>query len=135
MLAHLQPQFQGEALHSWEGITKEVKTTCQAMGLPDATQQYVSRQEAKEAMNIHHLITVKKEMEGKSKCDKIYTKDLRVMQDFIKDNSLENARMEVLWMTNMLDTRSTMKGKYSKQYNCPHCKEGREQGTLENPSI
>ena len=52
-----------EALHSWEGITKEVKTICQAMGLPDATQQYVSRQEAKEAMNIHHLITVKNEME------------------------------------------------------------------------
>ena len=63
-----------EALHSWEGITKEVRTICQAMGLPDATQQYVSRQEAKEAMNIHHLITVKKEMEGKSKCDQIYIK-------------------------------------------------------------
>ena len=72
-------------------------------------------------------------MEGKSKCDKIYTKDVRVMQDFMKQKSLENARIEVLWMTDMIDTRSTMKGKYNKLYNCPHCQEGRELGTIETP--
>ena len=49
----------------------------------------------------------------------------------MKEKSLENSRIEVLWMTDMLVTRSTMKGKYDKKYNCPHCKEGRVQGTLE----
>ena len=53
------------------------------MGLPDATRQYIGRREAKEAMSLHHLVTLKKEMEGKSKCDKIYNKDVRIMQDFI----------------------------------------------------
>ena len=90
------------------------------------------RNEANEAMNLHHLITVKKEMEGKTKCDQIYKRDIRKMHEFMLDKSLENARMEVLWLTDMLDTRSTMKGRY-RQYACPHCCEGRDLGTLETP--
>ena len=121
-----------EQLHSWGGITQEVKDICQEMGLPNATQQFVSRQEAKEAISLHHLITIKKEMEGKRKCDQIYKRDIRKMQEFMLDKSLENARMEVLWLTDMLDTRSTMKGRY-RQYACPHCCEGRDLGTLETP--
>ena len=33
----------------------------------------------------------------------------------------------------MLDTRSTMKGKYKNQHNFPHCPEGRNLGTIETP--
>ena len=51
-------------------------------------------------------------MEGKSKCDMIQNLDFREMQVFMKDKSLENSRMEILWLTNMIDTRTTMKGKY-----------------------
>ena len=42
--------------------------------------------------------------------------------------------MEVLWLTDMIDTRSTMKGKYNKKYTCPHCQEGRDLGTIETPT-
>ena len=36
----------------------------------------------------------------------------------------------------MIDTRTMMKGKYEKdKYNCPHCREGREEGVLETPSL
>ena len=43
--------------------------------------------------------------------------------------------MEFLWDTMMLDTRTTMKGRYEKdKYSCPHCREGREEGVLETPS-
>ena len=41
--------------------------------------------------------------------------------------------MEVLWLTDMIDTRSTMKGKYNKKYTCPHCQEGRDLRIVENP--
>ena len=58
-----------EQLHSWGGITQEVKDICQEMGIPDATQQFVSKKEVKDAMSLHHLITVRKEMEGKEKYD------------------------------------------------------------------
>ena len=34
----------------------------------------------------------------------------------------------------MIDTRTTMKARYEKdKYNCPHCREGREEGALETP--
>ena len=102
------------------------------MGLPDATKVRVGRKEAKEAMSLHNISIIKKEMEGKSKCDQIYNKDFRKIQDFMKQKSLENARIEVLWLTNMLDTRTAMKAKYN-QYNCPHCEEGTKEGVLESP--
>ena len=41
--------------------------------------------------------------------------------------------MEILWLTNMLDTRTTMKGKYKNGYWCPHCSDGTIRGTLESP--
>ena len=48
-------------------------------------------------------------MEGRSKCDNIRNVDTRKMQDFMLDKSLENSRMEVLWLTNMLDTKTNNK--------------------------
>ena len=103
------------------------------MGLPDATLKYLNRKEIKEAMCYHHLGILKKEMLGKSKCDEIRNTDTRKIQDFMLEKSLENARLEVLWLTNMLDTRTTMKGKYKEPYTCPHCNEGRNFGALESP--
>jgi hypothetical protein len=88
----------------------------------------------KEAIGLHNLTVIKKEMEGKSKCDSIRNLDFRKIQDFMKDKSLENSRMEILWLTNMLDTRTTMKGKYKNGYQCPHCSDGMIRGTLESPS-
>ena len=71
-------------------------------------------------------------MKGKFKCDQIYKKDLRKRQVFMNNKSLENARIEILWLTSMIDTRTSMKGKY-KKYNCPHCREGMDEGVLESP--
>jgi hypothetical protein len=122
-----------ELAQGWPGITMEVKAICRQMGLPDATEKYLYRKEVKEAMSYHHLKIIKEEMEGKSECEKVRKIDTRQMQDFMLEKSLENSRMEVLWLTDMLDTRTTMKAKY-KQYHCPHCNDGRLSGTLESPS-
>ena len=86
-----------------------------------------------DALDFLHLQLVKRDMEEKSKCDRICNKDLRKMQSFMIEKSLENSRLEVLWLTNMIDTRTTMKGKYKEPYNCPHCSDGLEAGTLESP--
>ena len=54
------------------------------------------------------------------------------MQEYMKQKSLENSRLEFIWETNMIDTRMNMKGRYKKnQYECPHCHEGRQSGVLE----
>ena len=89
----------------------------------------------RDALSFHHLQVVKKEMQGKSKFDKICNKDLRKMQHFMIHKSLENSRLEVLLLTNMVDTRTTMKGKYKEPYNYPHRSDGLEAGTLESPLL
>ena len=61
--------------------------------------------------------------------------DLRKMQSYMLQKSLSDSRMEFLWQTNMLDSRSTMKGKYNKdQYWCPTCIEGRSIRAIESPA-
>ena len=40
----------------------------------------------------------------------------------------------MLWLTDMLDTRTTMSGRYGGRRTCPHCPEGRERGQEESPS-
>ena len=50
------------------------------------------------------------------------------MQEFMKEKSFENCRLDVLWLTNMVDTKMKMKGKYEKQYTCPHCIDGLQAG-------
>ena len=49
--------------------------------------------------------------------------------------NLSKRRMEFMWDTLRICTRTTMKGKYEKdKYNCPLCRGGRENGVLETPS-
>ena len=40
------------------------------------------------------------------------------MQKYMTDKSLEDSRLEFKWRTNMLDTRTTMKGKYKPGQTC-----------------
>ena len=103
------------------------------MGLADATKQYLTRAEVKESLEFHHSQVLKQEMEGKSKCHDICNRFLRKIQDNMKEKSLENSRVEVLWLKNMIDSRKTMKGKYNEPYTCPHCSDGLEAGAIESP--
>ena len=64
-------------------------------------------------------------MEPLSKLRYIRNTDTRRMQEYMKQKSLENSRIEFVWETNMIDTRMNMKGRYQKdKYQCPHCQEG-----------
>ena len=48
------------------------------------------------------------------------------------EKSLEDSRLEFLWLTDMLDSRTTMSKKYSSPY-CPHCAAGQVLGAVESP--
>ena len=116
-----------EREQGWKGLTSEVKALCQLVGLPDANDKYIHRDEIKKAVMYHNMKIVKQELEGLKKTKPLSCKDLSQMQPFMFEKSLADSRMEVLWLTNMLDTRATMKGKYGKDdIYCPHCPEGRQ---------
>ena len=82
------------------------------------------------------LAEVKKEMNSDKykKLDHIKHLDCRYMQPYMKNKSLEDSRLEFRWLTDMLDTKTTMPGRYGGGRTCPDCPEGREGGQEESPS-
>ena len=118
----------------WPGIMKEVKEICRAVGLEDVTIKYIHRDKVKEYIQYFDMKCAKEKMEPLEKCRLIRREDCRFVKSYMFEKSLEQSRLEFIWQTQMLDTRTTMKGKYQKNnYTCPHCVEGREQGVLESP--
>ena len=83
----------------------------------------------------HNMAEVKSEMQSENykKLDKIKYADCRTMQPYMKEKSLEDSRLEFRWMTNMLDTRTTMPGRHGRKKTCPHCPGGREDRQEESP--
>ena len=118
----------------WPGLIREVKEICLLVGLSDITHKFIHRKEVVEYMQYHDMKCAKEKMEPLDKCRVIRSRDCRFVQPYMFQKSLEQSRLQFLWDTQMIDTRTTMKGKYEKEkYNCPHCTEGREQGALETP--
>ena len=119
----------------WPGLTREVQDICKKVGLQDVTKKYICRKEIYENIQCYDMKIVKEKMATLEKCQYIRNRDLRVIQPYMLEKSLQQSRMEFLWDTMMIDTQTTMKSKYEKdKYSCPHCDEGREQGVLETPS-
>ena len=112
----------------------EVREICQAIGLEDVTYKYIHREKVIEYMQYYDMKYAKEKMQPLDKCITIRNQDCRFVQPYMFKKSLEQSRLEFLWQTNMLDTRTTMKGKYPKgKYSCPHCLGGKEHGVLETP--
>ena len=91
----------------WDGLTREAKEACSNIRLGDITENYITREKIKEAIVYHNMAEVKEEMQSENykKLNKIKYGDFREMQLYMKEKSLEDSRMEFLWLTDMLDTR------------------------------
>ena len=114
----------------WEGLTKEVMQMCEEIGLPNPCTVFLNRQEVSEAVMYSHLKILKKEY-SMEKLRHLQNTDIRYMQKYMAQVSLENSRLEFRYRTRMLDTRADMGKRYSFKY-CPHCPAGRQEGVLEN---
>ena len=127
--------LQEQLIQGWPGLIKEAQVICITVGLPDVTNSYIFRKDVVKSMEFYSMKIAKEKMVGKEKCRHLINKDFRKMQPYMLSKSLEHSKIEFLWQTDMLDTRTTMKAKYLKnQYSCPHCSEGRSVGILESPS-
>ena len=114
----------------WNGLTQEVADICRRIGLPNACKQYLSREQVSKNIKLSSLKKLKEDMRGLIKLDKIKNEDLRCPQEYMRTESLEDARLEFRWRTGMLDNRGCM-GKRYKSKACPHCPAGREEGVEE----
>ena len=117
----------------WPGLIEEVQVICKTVGFADVTKKYLNRQEVKEYIEYYDMKLAKNDMAPLEKCTAIRNRDFRSVQPYMYEKSLELSRLEFLWETRMIDTRTNMKGKYDKdKYSCPHCRQGREHGVLES---
>ena len=115
----------------WPGLIKEVQNICKTVGLEDVTKHYHRRDKILEYVQFYDMKIAKEKMLPLEKCKLIRDRDCRDVRPYMFKKSLQQSRMEFLWETAMIDTRTTMKSKYEKdKYECPHC----EEGVLETPS-
>ena len=114
----------------WDGLTKEVMEFCKEIGLQNPCKEFLDRKEVSEAIMISHLKTLKEEY-SMEKLKHLKNTDIRYMQKYMTQASLENARLEFRYRTRMLDNRADMGKRYSFKY-CPHCPAGRQDGVVEN---
>ena len=117
---------------NWEGLAKEARELCGSLGLPDVAKQDIHREDIKSAVMYHNLKTVKAEMAPLKKLSLIKNSDCREMAAYMTEKSLEDSRLEFLWLTDMLYSRTTMSKKYNSPY-CPHCVAGQVLGVVESP--
>ena len=87
------------------------------MGLPNACEEFISRQEVVEAMLYNHLKILKEEYKMK-KLEHLRKEDMRYMQKYMTMTSLENAREEFRYRVGMLENRANMGRKCSGKA-CP----------------
>ena len=74
----------------WEGLTTEVAKICQLAGLPNICNDFIHRKEVIEAIEVHHMMEVKEEMETLSKMSV-----LKLREPYINQKSLANSRTPV----------------------------------------
>ena len=95
-----------------------------------ACQQYVGREQVMAQIKLSSLKQVKEDMQGLVKLSMVKNEDLRKPQTYMKNVSLEDARLEFRYRTGMLDNRGCIGKRYVSKA-CPHCPAGREEGVEE----
>ena len=103
------------------GLGQEVSQICREIGLPDASRMEVSKEELKEAIQIHHLKALKDEMVGKVKLQELSNTDMRKAQEYV-DWGVEECRMAYRLQTQMFDCRANMPSRYRRDLECRACK-------------
>ena len=120
--------LQEQLRQGWQGLAQEVVDICKKIGLPNACLVYVHRREVSEAILLSHLKVLKEEYNMK-KLKHLQHTDIRYRQSYMKMSSLEYARIEFKYRTNMLNNRANMGKKYAEK-NCVHCPAGRGKGVV-----
>ena len=84
----------------WPGLAQEVVNICKNIGLPNACLEYIHRKEISEAILISHLRVLKEEYKME-KLKHLRNTDIQYRQEYMMMSSLEYARVEFKYRTNM----------------------------------
>ena len=113
--------FEEQLFLTLPGLTKEVKEICQEIGIADICSEEVVEEEVEEAISVHHLKSLKKEMESKWKCRNLINTDMRKSQKFITTLNLEACCIGIRILTYMIKCAGNMRRLYVGREECIMC--------------
>ena len=99
-----------------------MKEICRTLQIPDITENNVTREEVKDALDIHHLKNLKEEMGDKVKYRDMKNEDLRKPQQFMRELNLEQCAIAMRVKTYMINCAGNMKGRYRGREECGKCR-------------
>ena len=105
----------------WPGLASEVANLCQVLALPNVGVTEVDKKVIKDAIRMHHLRELKKELSKYKKVENMANMDLRKPQDYLSNRSLHYCRTACRLQTQMFDCRANMPGKYGGLTECMNC--------------
>ena len=86
---------------------------CSALGIPDANEVMITKQEVKRAIFEHHYNDMVENVKEKKKLGAIKEDDFREVQPYFKDRSVDNVRMAFKIRTEMVQE---IPGNYKNKY-------------------
>ena len=114
----------------WPGLGEEVTGICHALGIPDANELIITKQEVKRAIVQHHYNDMVESVKEKKKLDAIKEDDFSDVQPYFKDKSVENVRMAFKIRTEMVPeipgnykNKYRVKGSETDGLKCSECEE------------
>ena len=93
------------------GLVMEVKEICSKIGIADICENSVTKEEVKDALEIHHLKIMKEEMGDKEKYKDIKNEDIRKPQEFLKEMNLEQCAIATRVKCYMINCAGNMRGR------------------------
>ena len=117
-VVHTTPEEQ--KLNGWPGLAKEVSERCKEIGIADVNNTEVSKDTVKEEIFYHHYRELKTEMEEREMLSDVCHEDFKEVQQYMKNNSVEQARMKFSLRAKMYNCRANLHGKYDEEdRGCP----------------
>ena len=101
--------------HDWPGLSKEVTTICEQIGLSDINDNDISVTMIKKAVLNHHYEGLKTQIGNSKKMMKHKEDDITDVQSYLKGKSVDNARMAFRIRSEMVkDIRGNFKDKFKR---------------------
>ena len=88
--------------HDWPGLGQEVTKICDEIGIADVNNSMVAKSEIKKAIINHHYEEMTIEVKKKTKLEHIKNEDLRKVQKYFEEKSVENTWMAFKIRTQMV---------------------------------
>ena len=109
---------------------------CSDIGIEDINENDVTKEEINDAIFYHHYKEMKEEMKVKDKLNDVKNDDFTNIQNYMKDKTIEGARVMFSLRSRMFSCRGNQHGSFgTNNRGCPACVSARAKGDTMDPTM